>query len=1005
MYIYLIDNKVYLTIPIIAGSDIATDNTCKTFQVLKNYIDNVQTELDFFGNLFELLGTNYNNHREQIQQYKNIVESLRQQGAFSGLQKDNYNTRELKEFLNQSNSMVLDSQTNRDNFLKSSKPTFSLKHKSLGQEEVSESILGIKLREAITNIKSIKLDTPSIDNFKEALPDIDINYEAPLERCKEAWLQAGFTERQWTDAGGALAERINQMLTIKEEDDEIFDKDQLCGALDSIWAIIAQNQVSFNSLANDIFTSTETNEVKIDKISVLTQFFLGNINIYLKDIDSETINLGEIFDNSKDLSRSLAATVQESLTQGDNAADTIIYFLEENWLCPQLSEEQKQEAKKLFINRYITIKDSDHFDEFFILPKDTNSPWFYYGGAFSLELTQFASKFQTTKNQFKDFIESVNFEEVTRESDNSLPNIDFIDHFNLDNIEIVLDQNNIHILEKLANTRYNPTLSIYEKIISKIKVKEIDSSIAQKILNIAISENDKKLLMAAINIVSNIDIPCNNGYKLLHYAIVYDINEIAIALINKGANLDIQDEYGRTPLHEAIKYYRFDIALTLINKGVNLDIQDKSRKIPLHWAITRGLTEITLALIKKGANLDIQDRSGKTPLHRAIYENNSEIALSLINKVANIDIQDKDGQTPLHWAIYKNNPEIALALINKGANIDIKDKDGHTPLHLAIEEELTDITLALIEKGANIDIQDKDGQTPLHKAIKYYRFDIAITLINKGVNLDIQDKEGNTPLHYAIGQGITNIARDLIDKGANLDVKNKEGNTPLQLAINLGKTQIALAMIAKNPNLEKDLNVSQISLIYAIELGLTNIANAIIEKGANIDMRDEDGKTPLHWAIIYNRTEIALALINKGAIYNAWDNNWKAPIDYIDSLEKDKDKVVDALTNARLKDINNIIFILTCIATPSLLVAKYLLPQYSLIFLGCSIVTALVSIITLSLKGYLEVDKASISRIQTKKTNSTIPDSTSNKIIRESYKEPGQIPVNDNTRITGEYNN
>ena len=43
-----------------------------------------------------------------------------------------------------------------------------------------------------------------------------------------------------------------------------------------------------------------------------------------------------------------------------------------------------------------------------------------------------------------DFIESVNFEEVTREADNSLPNIDFIDHFNLDNIEIVLDQKLVH---------------------------------------------------------------------------------------------------------------------------------------------------------------------------------------------------------------------------------------------------------------------------------------------------------------------------------------------------------------------------------------------------------------------------------------------------------------------------------------------------------------------------------------------------------------------------------
>jgi hypothetical protein len=45
----------------------------------------VQTELDFFDNLFELLGDKYTSQRAQIQQYKNIVESLHQQGAFNGL--------------------------------------------------------------------------------------------------------------------------------------------------------------------------------------------------------------------------------------------------------------------------------------------------------------------------------------------------------------------------------------------------------------------------------------------------------------------------------------------------------------------------------------------------------------------------------------------------------------------------------------------------------------------------------------------------------------------------------------------------------------------------------------------------------------------------------------------------------------------------------------------------------------------------------------------------------
>jgi ankyrin repeat protein len=784
MYIYIKNSKIFLTMPIIAGSDIATDNTCKTFNVLKKYRDNVQTELDFFDNIFELLGDRYTSQRAQIQQYQELYRSLEEQKAFDGCEDYGSVSNDISEILQEIHSMVLDPQTRRDNFLKSSNPTFSLQHKRFGQEEVSESILGIQLREAITNLEKIKLDTPSIDNFKEALPDIDINDEAPLERCRKAWLQAGFTERQWTDAGGALDERIKLMLEIKNEETISFDKDQLCGALDSVWAIIAQNQVSFNSLANDIFTSTESEEVKIDKIAVLTQFFLGNLNIYLKDIDRETINLGEVFDSSEELSSSLANSVQESLTRGDNAADTIINFLEINGLCPELSKEQKEEAKKLFINRYITIKGSDHFDEFFVLPKDTNSPWFYYGGAFSLELTQFASKFQVTKDQFKDFIESVNFNEVTREADNALSNVDFIDYFDLDDMEIILDQNNINALEILGNIKYKPTGYIYDKIISRIDIEKIDNTTAQGLLNIAISKNNIELLKAAAD---------------------------------KGANLDIKDE---------------------------------------------------------------------------------------------------DDQTPLHWAIGKNIPEIALALINKGADLDIKDKDGQTPLHWAIVYDINEIAIALINKGADLDIKDKDGQTPLHWAIVYDINEIAIALINKGANLDIQGKYGHTPLHLTCIKDSIEITHFLIDKGANINVKSEYGDTPLHLAIIYNRTEIVLDLI---------------------------------NKVADINVENENGHIPLHLAIIYNRTEIALALINKGAIYNAWDNNWKAPIDYIDSLEKDKDKVVDALTNARLKDINNIIFILTCIATPALLVAKHLLPQYSLIFLGCSIVTALVSIITLSL--------------------------------------------------------
>jgi ankyrin repeat protein len=438
----------------------------------------------------------------------------------------------------------------------------------------------------------------------------------------------------------------------------------------------------------------------------------------------------------------------------------------------------KTRSKKLLINRYIIIKDSDHFDEFFILPKDTNSPWFSYGGAFSLELTQFASKFQATKNQFKDFIDSRNFNEVTREDDNSLPNINFIDHFDLDNKKIVLDENNINILERLTNTkykptRYKPTRYIYDKITSKIKADNIDSNIAQKILNIAISKNNIELLKTAVDKGANID--SNIAQKILNIAISKNNTELLKTAADKGANIDVKTEYGKTPLHWTIYINKTEIAHFLIEKGANLDIKDKYGQTPLHWTISENNTGIALALINKGANLNIQDNYGDTALYRATYKNNPEIALALINKGANLDIQNKTGESPLHLAIQKGNTEIALALINKGANLDIQDKTGKSPLHWAIYENNTEIALALINKGANLDIQEGwlVTRNPLHAAIISNRAEIVIALIEKGANVNSKNIFGETPLDLACKSNNEEIMKALIEKGAKGNNMNK----------------------------------------------------------------------------------------------------------------------------------------------------------------------------------------------------------------------------------------
>ena len=175
MIVILPNNTVIMVLKVIGGWSIATDNLCKTFNVLKSHIKSIKDELEFYDHLMRLLDNDECSELyEQIKIYKIMYNEVLSSGEFDNSSSYEFINSKLSEILTQTHSMVLDPVIDRDNFIKSSVPTFSLEHKRFGDNiDTYNSILGTKLRLAISSIEQIRETDITVEKFKKQIPDIE----------------------------------------------------------------------------------------------------------------------------------------------------------------------------------------------------------------------------------------------------------------------------------------------------------------------------------------------------------------------------------------------------------------------------------------------------------------------------------------------------------------------------------------------------------------------------------------------------------------------------------------------------------------------------------------------------------------------------------------------------------------------------------------------------------------------------------------------------------------
>ncbi|MEE3002877.1 MAG: hypothetical protein VX335_00840 [Pseudomonadota bacterium] len=494
-YTYIKDGKVFLIMPIMGGSEISTDNTCATFSELSAFINNAEREVAALRLMIsrdEIVGIDQTALPDldiYIDMLQEVKLNLGRSSSSVG-----FNTKETKKLLSSGlHAIVLDSAWQRDTYLKSTNTVFSVSHSRqpfTSNKDDSYSKFSANLREFLLfRSRQHKTVTPKIEKFNDELKKVnDIKPESYSSHeeyliavCYQAWKNLGYNNRIWQEVENLLKLRIN---AIKQQD--LFDEDitpsYIAQSLNDSWDFLLDDYLSniswfYKAADGREPASNETHEGPSNKLAVLVQFFLAITNIYLKEnkrgLDR---NLGKYFDPGSGSAHKLVMTVMKAFEQGLEIEGEILKFLENEFFFLRLDEKDKELIKKSFNSKYNLIKHSDHFDEFFILPTDTQSKFFTYAGSICCEFSHFAtqcleshknkySKQKKHMNFFKNKLES--FSSIARTEENELMFSRSREKFYF----LGSEENFLHEIDTIVN-KVDPK---YKRLEREVKVFELKS--------------------------------------------------------------------------------------------------------------------------------------------------------------------------------------------------------------------------------------------------------------------------------------------------------------------------------------------------------------------------------------------------------------------------------------------------------------------------------------------------------------------------------------------------
>ena len=382
-YIHInpVNNRVHLLVPLVEGQEISTNNTCQSTKTLDAFfkegaalreLNTYKSALEFDLQLVADGSPLQVAKQERLKQIQAYIDGVSAIGT-------NYLSALTSLMQTPSNLYSIQLRPRKqDSFSRVVNPVFNIERRN--------DATGTPLSALYNAMYAIYPNTKIVDpqaRLKQAviaeLPKEGVTFKiiqrVLTEQCQRLFsTTVNFTE---TSDGSVVDQAyIDGLMAFTSEAPGTTD--------DYIFAILRASAMEmWVSLPTAPFYSVEGNlseENKTEKLSILTQFFLGVVNIHCAANDISHNNFGKILDASPDLSGEVAGIVTTAVSTGADVEECLCTFFNEHasefGLTRQLSPIDIAAITQKFSGMYKTItatKENPHTDDFMMLDTTTRT--------------------------------------------------------------------------------------------------------------------------------------------------------------------------------------------------------------------------------------------------------------------------------------------------------------------------------------------------------------------------------------------------------------------------------------------------------------------------------------------------------------------------------------------------------------------------------------------------------------------------------------------------------
>ena len=385
-----VTNRVHLLVPFVGGQDVSTDNTCRS-----------KTELNaFFGG----------GGVSELEAYKSVLEfhlSLLEEGDERRRTKEERLV-QINTYLEAVIGMRDSYQATVNAFLSQPSNLYSIQLRPRVQDPISNVVNPVFTINRGNDFSGTPL-SPLYNKMHEAFPRLTLGQSDPHQTLVKAVLDALpddvrthsvsdeelFTHIQDVltakyiallpaDIGNTVQDDFFKSVVSRRAGKQAVDKayidlvmahsgDETPEAYVTALLRLCAPSLETSQEGSPFYQVDNDSPEKAERLSMMTQFYLGVLNIHCRAKGVSDKNFGQVLDNNAKLSKDLVDTISSALTHGHDVEHAIITFVNahkkttEFNLSDDLSPADKEAIQAKFEMTYRTVTATIEKDNFIIL--------------------------------------------------------------------------------------------------------------------------------------------------------------------------------------------------------------------------------------------------------------------------------------------------------------------------------------------------------------------------------------------------------------------------------------------------------------------------------------------------------------------------------------------------------------------------------------------------------------------------------------------------------------